>query len=104
MALKVCDTVVKWQQGSVFVFDTLNPHMAWNLSDQERTILIIDFYRPQEDRSKMQALEAEQLTRRLHQDKASFGFSGGSEQEQISSELKERYGSDPVRFFNWNKV
>lgn len=102
--LKVCDTVVKWSEGRVFVFDTLHPHMAWNLSDEERTVLIIDFYRPEEEKSHMQALEADQLTKRLQQDKGSFGFSGGSQKEQISDEVKQRYGTAPVRFFDWGEV
>jgi hypothetical protein len=101
MGLKVCDTVVKWKEGKVFVFDTTNPHMAWNFSNQERTVLIVDFYRPECDRTKMQALETASLTERLHQDKASFGFSGGSRQEQITEDIKLRYGTEPVRVFDW---
>ena len=52
----------------------------------------------------MQALEADQLTQRLQEDKASFGFSGGSKQEQITDALKQRYGTDPVRVFDWNRT
>ena len=100
--LQVCDTVVKWKEGKIFVFDTLNPHKAWNLSTEERTVLIIDFYRPEHDRSEMQSLEAEQLSERLRNDKASFGFSGGSQLEQVTAEQKARYGTDPVRVFEWN--
>ncbi len=101
LGLRVSDTVVKWKQGKIFVFDTLNPHQAWNLSEQERTILIIDFYRPEKNRADMQALEGEQLKLRLQQDKESFGFSGGSQQEQVSDETKQRYGTEPTRFFDW---
>ena len=101
--LRVSDTVVKWEEGKIFVFDTMNPHMAWNLTDKERTILIIDFYRPEKDRSEMQAQEARQLTERLQQDKASFGFSGGSQQEQVSDTMKQRYGTEPIRVFDWNR-
>ncbi|PCI37518.1 MAG: hypothetical protein COB50_03665 [Thiotrichales bacterium] len=104
IGLQVCDTVVKWQQGKVFVFDTLNAHRAWNLSEEERTVLIIDFYRPEADRAAMQALEAEQLTERLAQDKASFGFSGGSKQEQVTDEIKRRYGTEPTRIFRWDEA
>ncbi len=102
LGLQVCNTVVKWQAGKIFVFDTLNPHRAWNLTDQERTILIIDFYRPEKDRAEMQALESQQLTVRLNQDKASFGFSGGSKQEDISEDMKKRFATEPTQMFNWD--
>lgn len=103
LALRVCDSIVQWKQGKIFVFDTLNPHMAWNLSDQERTILIIDFYRPEHNREEMKAIEAEKLSERLQYSKDSFGFSGGSKQEQVTDEIKLRYGTEPQRIFDWSK-
>ncbi len=102
MGLQVCDTVVKWKEKKVFVFDTLQPHMAWNLSDEERTVLIIDFYRPEFDREEMMRIEDEKLSERLLKDKGSFGFSGGSQQEKVTEETKLRYGTEPVRFFDWS--
>lgn len=101
LGLRVCDTVVTWREGKIFVFDTLNTHMAWNLTQEERTILIIDFYRPEKPREEMVALEATHLKQRLEENVESFGFSGGSKQEQITDEIKMQYGTLPTRFYNW---
>ena len=75
--------------------------MAWNLSSEERTILIIDFYRPEKSREEMNAVESEQLQRRLDEDPASFGFSGGSKLGEITDEIKMEYGTSPVKIFDW---
>ena len=101
LGLRVRDTVVTWKEGKIFTFDTLNPHMAWNLTQEERTILIIDFYRPEHPRAKMVALEQTQLQQRLAEDTESFGFSGGSKQEAITDATKMEYGTVPTRFFRW---
>lgn len=42
-ALKVGDETRRWQDGKVLVFDDRGIHESWNLTHEERVILLIDF-------------------------------------------------------------
>lgn len=42
-ALRVGDTVHRWEQGKAFVFDDRVTHEAWNRTDGSRYILLVDF-------------------------------------------------------------
>lgn len=42
-ALKVEEDVRSWQEGKVLIFDDRVPHEAWNLTGEERVVLLIDF-------------------------------------------------------------
>jgi ornithine lipid ester-linked acyl 2-hydroxylase len=44
--LRVCDDILKWQEGRSFVFDDTFVHEAWNDGEEDRIVLIIDFLRP----------------------------------------------------------
>lgn len=41
--LKVQDETRRWEAGKVLVFDDRLIHEAWNMTDEERVILLIDF-------------------------------------------------------------
>jgi beta-hydroxylase len=43
--IKVGNDIKHWKTGEIFVFDDTNMHEAQNNSDQDRVIMIIDFYR-----------------------------------------------------------
>jgi beta-hydroxylase len=43
-ALKVEETVIHWQPGKMIIFDDSLLHSAWNQTDKERVVLIVDFY------------------------------------------------------------
>ena len=42
-ALRVAGEVHKWQEGELLIFDDRLLHDAWNLTDQDRVVLLIDF-------------------------------------------------------------
>jgi aspartate beta-hydroxylase len=44
--LKVGGVTAEWQAGRCIVFDDSFPHEAWNDSDQERVVLVVDFWHP----------------------------------------------------------
>jgi beta-hydroxylase len=44
-ALRVEDTVYKWGEGKAFVFDDRLLHEAWNYTDSDRYVLLLDFYK-----------------------------------------------------------
>ena len=43
--LKVGSTIFQWEQGKAFIFDDTELHEAWNISNQTRYILLIDFHK-----------------------------------------------------------
>ena len=40
------DKIYRWEEGKSFIFDDRKEHEAWNYSDEERIVLIIDFIPP----------------------------------------------------------
>jgi beta-hydroxylase len=44
-ALKVEDTVHQWQEGKAFIFNDRLLHEAWNYTDSDRYVLLLDFYK-----------------------------------------------------------
>jgi hypothetical protein len=77
LGIKVADESRKWREGEALVFDPTIPHTAWNLTDQARVVLIVDFLRPDEDPAEMRELERKQFELMMQHDPLSFGMSGG---------------------------
>lgn len=50
-ALKVEETLYHWQEGKAFVFDDTLLHEAWNYTDDNRYVLLIDIYRNDKERN-----------------------------------------------------
>lgn len=44
--LRVEGRSARWQEGQVLVFDDRVEHEAWNLTDEERVVLLVDFVPP----------------------------------------------------------
>jgi beta-hydroxylase len=42
-ALRVEDTIHKWENGKAFVFDDRVTHEAWNKTDRDRVVLLVDY-------------------------------------------------------------
>jgi hypothetical protein len=89
VGLKVGDEHMKWKEGKALVFDPTIPHTAWNLTDAPRVVFIVDFFRPNEDREQMRALEREQFRRMMRTNPLSFGMSGGY--HDLDEETFQRY-------------
>jgi beta-hydroxylase len=45
-ALRVGEETRKWAEGRVLIFDDRVEHEAWNLTDAERVVLLVDFVPP----------------------------------------------------------
>ena len=41
--MKLGDQTLTWETGKALVFDDRGWHEAWNLTDRERVVLLIDF-------------------------------------------------------------
>jgi hypothetical protein len=77
LGFKVRDEIMTWKEGEVLVFDPTLPHTAWNLTDKPRVVFIVDFFRPEQDRTRMVELERAQFERMMSENPLSFGMSGG---------------------------
>lgn len=71
--LKVKDSVAKWKEGRFFVFDSTQPHMAWNLTEYDRVVFSIDIFREPLEASKQ--LHVAEVRRRM--ETTPLGFEGG---------------------------
>lgn len=98
IGFKVCDETIKWKNGEILVFDPINPHTAWNLTEQIRTVLIIDFFRPEKDRNEMIKLEKEQYELMMKKNPNSFGMSGGM--FDLDPEILKKYSVPEVESGN----
>ncbi len=44
--MSIGNEMVRWREGSAFVFDDTYTHEAWNESDKDRVVLLVDVLRP----------------------------------------------------------
>jgi aspartyl/asparaginyl beta-hydroxylase (cupin superfamily) len=51
VGIRVEKEIRKWENGKSFIFDDFLIHEAWNFSDKDRVVLIIDFLREEQDGS-----------------------------------------------------
>jgi aspartyl/asparaginyl beta-hydroxylase (cupin superfamily) len=57
-AIRVAEETRHWQQGSCLVFDDSLLHEAWNHTDQERVVLIVDLWHPGLSDTEVMLLQA----------------------------------------------
>jgi aspartyl/asparaginyl beta-hydroxylase (cupin superfamily) len=93
IGFKVCDEIVKWQEGELFVFNPTNPHTAWNLTENRRVIMIVDFFKPDADRTLMKQLQIEQFNKMMSINPWSFGMSGSY--SLLDPEIIKKYSYFP---------
>jgi beta-hydroxylase len=46
VAIRVGSEVLHWREGEVLIFDDAYEHEAWNLTDEPRVVLFVDFAKP----------------------------------------------------------
>ena len=56
IGIRVEKDIRGWQNGKSFIFDDILIHEAWNFSDKERIVLIIDFLRNQSDEENVEII------------------------------------------------
>jgi len=56
-ALRVGDDTQQWQEGRCLVFDDYLEHEAWNHTDQDRIVLIVDLWHPGLSATEVRSLE-----------------------------------------------
>lgn len=81
------------------VLDHCYPHCPHNNTEYPRTVLVVDFFKPQMPLFDALNYESDQITRRLREDPKSLGVFGGS--DKASPEDFIRYGMQDQ--LSWDK-
>ncbi len=73
VGLEIDGVTHRWRPGRCLVWGPTLPHRAWNNSERDRHILLLDFFRPEHPRDEMDAM-MQRIT--AQQSTESIGFTG----------------------------
>ncbi|WP_013324306.1 aspartyl/asparaginyl beta-hydroxylase domain-containing protein [Gloeothece verrucosa] len=79
VAMKICHDKLYWQEGKFMVLDHSYPHCPHNYTNYDRTVLVIDFFKPDEPREQLRRFEQEQVRERMQDNPYSLGVFGKSD-------------------------
>jgi aspartyl/asparaginyl beta-hydroxylase (cupin superfamily) len=79
VAMKICHEQLYWQEGKIMVLDHSYPHCPHNYTHFDRTVLVIDFFKPDKPRSEVMQFEQEQVKLRMQDNPYSLGVFGKSD-------------------------
>ncbi len=100
VAMKICHEKLFWHEGKFMVLDHSFPHCPHNYTTAERTVLVVDFFRPDQPRYKLLQFEKVQVAQRMQDDPYSLGIFGQSDQAQEADFIK--YGL--AHQLEWDQV
>jgi aspartyl/asparaginyl beta-hydroxylase (cupin superfamily) len=100
VAMKICHDRLYWQEGKFMVLDHSYPHCPHNYTDYDRTVLVIDFFKPDKDRQAVIQFEQEQVRQRLQDNPYSLGVFGKS--DRVKEEDFIKYGL--THQLSWDKA
>jgi aspartyl/asparaginyl beta-hydroxylase (cupin superfamily) len=100
VAMQICHDQLYWQEGQFMVLDHSYPHCPHNYTDFDRTVLVVDFFKPDWAREKAMQFEQEQVTQRMQDNPYSLGVFGKSDRALESDFIK--YGL--AHQLEWDKV
>ncbi|PSB58933.1 aspartyl/asparaginyl beta-hydroxylase domain-containing protein [Chamaesiphon polymorphus] len=100
VAMKICHDRLYWQEGKFMVLDHSYPHCPHNYTEFDRTVLVVDFFKPDWDRAKASQFEREQVKERMQDNPYSLGVFGKSDRAKESDFIK--YGL--AHQLEWDKA
>ncbi len=100
VAMQICHDKLYWHEGKFMVLDHSYPHCPHNYTDYERTVLVVDFFKPDMPREEASRFEKEQVTQRMQDNPYSLGVFGKSDQAQEEDFIK--YGL--AHQLEWDKA
>jgi beta-hydroxylase len=99
VAMRICHDTLYWQEGEFMVLDHTYPHCPHNNTTEKRTVLVVDFIRPELDLDQALAEEAKEFATRMAADPKSLGVFGGN--DYVSDDIVRLYGMHDQ--LKWNK-
>jgi aspartyl/asparaginyl beta-hydroxylase (cupin superfamily) len=100
VAMKICHEQLYWHEGKFMVLDHSYPHCPHNYTNYDRTVLVVDFFKPDWIRKDAILFEKEQVTQRMQDNPYSLGVFGKSDRAQSSDFIK--YGL--AHQLEWDKA
>jgi beta-hydroxylase len=100
VAMKICHDQFYWQEGKFMVLDHSYPHCPHNYTNYDRTVLVVDFFKPDQPREEVMAFEKEQVRQRMQDNPYSLGVFGKSDRAQEEDFIK--YGL--AHQLEWDKT
>ncbi|MBE9051302.1 aspartyl/asparaginyl beta-hydroxylase domain-containing protein [Nostocales cyanobacterium LEGE 11386] len=100
VAMKICHEQLYWHEGKFMVLDHSYPHCPHNYTNYDRTVLVVDFFKPDQPREEVIGFEKEQVTQRMQDNPYSLGVFGKSDQAKVEDFIK--YGL--AHQLDWDKT
>jgi beta-hydroxylase len=100
VAMKICHDQLSWQVGQFMVLDHSYPHCPHNYTNCDRTVLVVDFFKPDWPRAQALQFEQEQVSSRMQENPYSLGVFGKSDRAAPEDFIK--YGL--AHQLEWDKA
>ncbi len=100
VAMKICHEQLYWHEGEFMVLDHSYPHCPHNYTNYDRTVLVVDFFKPDQPREELVRFEKEQITQRMQDNPYSLGVFGKSDKANEEDFIK--YGL--AHQLEWDKA
>jgi beta-hydroxylase len=100
VAMKICHDKLYWHEGKFLILDHSYPHCPHNYTNYDRTVLVVDFFKPDWPREKAIQFEKEQVTERMQDNPYSLGVFGKSDRAKEEDFIK--YGL--AHQLEWDKA
>jgi aspartyl/asparaginyl beta-hydroxylase (cupin superfamily) len=100
IAMKICHDKYYWHEGKFLVLDHSYPHCPHNYTNYDRTVLVVDFFKPDWAREKADRFEKEQVIERMQDNPYSLGVFGKSDRAKEEDFIK--YGL--AHQLEWDKA
>ncbi len=88
VAMKICHDKLYWYEGEFLILDHSYPHCPHNYTDYERTVLVVDFFKPDKLRDEVIQFEQDVVGQRMQENPYSLGVFGKSDKAQREDFIK----------------
>ncbi|MEJ1934667.1 aspartyl/asparaginyl beta-hydroxylase domain-containing protein, partial [Nostoc sp. NIES-2111] len=100
VAMKICYDKLYWHEGEFLILDHSYPHCPHNYTNYDRTVLVVDFFKPDQPREDVIKFEQEQVAQRMQDNPYSLGVFGKSDKAKEEDFIK--YGL--AHQLEWDKA
>lgn len=100
VAMKICHEQLYWHEGEFLILDHSYPHCPHNYTNYDRTVLVVDFFKPDKSRAEVIQFEQEQVSQRMQDNPYSLGVFGKSDKAKEEDFIK--YGL--AHQLEWDKA
>jgi aspartyl/asparaginyl beta-hydroxylase (cupin superfamily) len=99
VAMRICSDTLYWKEGEFMVLDHTYPHCPHNNTNEKRTVLVVDFIKPELHLDEALRNESIEIAARMNADPKSLGVFGGN--DYVSEAVIRKYGLDEQ--LSWGK-